>query len=831
MKKNTKTLNFITLFLLITILFWSVSSVFTIHANVETIPDIDTAIEEPNEEKEAVEKEGQLDEKEVEDEVKIEQDVNNVEEPQVNNAQVDIVESQDEVENLQELRDALANPTLTDIYLKTNVVIEVNGSPITLPNDRSINIHGNNATLTLGSGFTGRHFQSLTSNIKQEVSIENINFIGHNNLTKSYVEMFEEEVDNVNSTFIVGGGIHFIGEENISNYSTLNITGSTFKGCNAGKQDNGGAIRAEYVNVNIDNTLFEDNSVFIYNTSSTLAPGGGGVYLNKCNGVIENSTFNNNIAAAGGALLLNNSIDNTAYTVLLNNVKYNGNVARADGGAVATGGTWANNVQVDSCEFINNKASSNGGAFSHARGLRQNKHQFTNCLFKGNYAYYQGGAINVDALGDRRNRATSLEIVGCDFEENETNIIKHEPGSGYGGKGGAIWTDALENTIENSTFKNNKAFIGGAIYYDYLQSDNNYDNKLTISNAEFMANESTIDGGVIYLYESYARNKVVVLTNTIFQENVAGGDGGGIGFGYNWGGDGAYADIEIDANTIFNKNKASRATLLEAEAQQIIHDTNIKIEPREFSINYTEIFPNIAKIDKNYVYNNYDIINYFGPEIENKTVVFDLQNGNMNGQNSIANQIVFSNTKIENPGTPQKTDMIFDGWIPYYLDGTAVFSSLDRRWDFETDTFPETIDTHIILRAMWKGQEYTVQFDVQGGTPTISPQIFKSPDLVVNKIHIPNVPTKKGYSFGGWYTLPKGEGEKYDIGYTVNQDQTVYAYWIEDVYSKIEPKDSDNKKVKTGDSMDTRILICSCLLSLVVIIKVKLRKMESYYMK
>ena len=44
---------------------------------------------------------------------------------------------------------------------------------------------------------------------------------------------------------------------------------------------------------------------------------------------------------------------------------------------------------------------------------------------------------------------------------------------------------------------------------------------------------------------------------------------------------------------------------------------------------------------------------------------------------------------------------------------------------------------------------------------------------------LPAVPTKTGYSFGGWWTAVSGGGTQFIATTTVSADLTVYAKWTE----------------------------------------------------
>lgn len=71
---------------------------------------------------------------------------------------------------------------------------------------------------------------------------------------------------------------------------------------------------------------------------------------------------------------------------------------------------------------------------------------------------------------------------------------------------------------------------------------------------------------------------------------------------------------------------------------------------------------------------------------------------------------------------------------------------------------------------------YTVVFDANGGTGTMSPQEFTSGE---SQALMRNAFTYEGYTFSGWNTVRDGSGASYPDGYTltVSSDMTLYAQW------------------------------------------------------
>ena len=71
------------------------------------------------------------------------------------------------------------------------------------------------------------------------------------------------------------------------------------------------------------------------------------------------------------------------------------------------------------------------------------------------------------------------------------------------------------------------------------------------------------------------------------------------------------------------------------------------------------------------------------------------------------------------------------------------------------------------------GKTHTVEFDSKGGSKVAS-QDVKHGDLLEE----PKEPTRKGYSFEGWYTTSKADkNDKYDFEEPVKESFTLYAKW------------------------------------------------------
>lgn len=162
-------------------------------------------------------------------------------------------------------------------------------------------------------------------------------------------------------------------------------------------------------------------------------------------------------------------------------------------------------------------------------------------------------------------------------------------------------------------------------------------------------------------------------------------------------------------------------------------------------------------------------------EDENKiTVTFDAN----------CTEITFTQTKKVKPGeaygelptiTDARTGYTFDGWSAK-KDGSGKAVTAET-------VVAETKGDHT-LYARWKGNQYDLTFDLQGGkigeetTVAAAKVTYGS---MYGAMAIPNNPEKEGFKFVGWYLDAEGTGEKITMSTKVATaaNHTLYAKWKE----------------------------------------------------
>ena len=147
------------------------------------------------------------------------------------------------------------------------------------------------------------------------------------------------------------------------------------------------------------------------------------------------------------------------------------------------------------------------------------------------------------------------------------------------------------------------------------------------------------------------------------------------------------------------------------------------------------------------------------------TLEFDLAGGAAN--NPVSYTLEGLPLTLENPSRAGYT---FDGWSGTDIDGTAL-----------NLTIPANSIGNREYTAHWTANDYTLEFDAQGGTVS-SASITVTYDAAVGELPTPG---RTGYTFGGWYTGTGGAGTKYtaDTVYQTAGDLTLHACWTLNTYA------------------------------------------------
>ena len=252
----------------------------------------------------------------------------------------------------------------------------------------------------------------------------------------------------------------------------------------------------------------------------------GGAMYNEGTLILDNVTFNNNIAktpkaVGGGAMALVATRKNPVSTTIKNSTFTNNSTVsnpnyENNGGAIYVYGTYGqvgnNTLKISDSHFESNHTNKTGGAIGvNNLGPSVFEIEIKDTTFTKNNSTGYGGAIDVTTGGTGN---VTLNLDNATFNGNKSKSA-----------GGAIAYEKgnITSNIINSTFTNNTANNGGAIY--------NGIKNLEISNTIFDGNK-TNDGGKGGAIFNGVEGTINFQTETDkdinFVENVANGQGNDI---------------------------------------------------------------------------------------------------------------------------------------------------------------------------------------------------------------------------------------------------------------------------------------------------------------
>ena len=250
----------------------------------------------------------------------------------------------------------------------------------------------------------------------------------------------------------------------------------------------------------------------------------GGAMYNEGTLILDNVTFNNDIAktsraVGGGAMALVATKGNAVSTTIKNSTFTNNSTESSpgyknNGGAIYVYGTSGqvgnNTLNISDSHFESNHTNKTGGAIGvNNLGPSDFEIEIKDTTFTKNNSTGYGGAIDVTTGGTGN---VTINLDNATFNSNESS----------GSDGGAIAYEKgnITSNIINSTFTNNTANNGGAIY--------NGIKNLEISNTIFDGNKTNDGGkgGAIYNAGKISLNQTEFKqsTDTIYMANDSTAD-------------------------------------------------------------------------------------------------------------------------------------------------------------------------------------------------------------------------------------------------------------------------------------------------------------------
>ncbi|MDR2545133.1 MAG: hypothetical protein LBD03_06270, partial [Methanobrevibacter sp.] len=379
---------------------------------------------------------------------------------------------------------------------------------------------------------------------------------------------------------------------NVEKNSILNLTNLVLTGGND-STGNGGAIFSNGT-LNLEGCVVQDNtattggSIYI-NTNNTFSfintkilnnrgTLGAGVYIDGCNGVVKNTTFENNgnldpniyvfgsglfivknfdinitdsifngnKGGFGGGLEIMGSPDDMSSKAVISNSVFRDNEEIASGAGMSC--TYAN-VSILNSKFYNNKIDEKYDIYKYSNGAgvytAYCNLNIKNSEFRNNSGLYGSGLCNENG--------TNTSIEDCNFTDNvargygagmvvldgnldvkNTKFMNNSANMDTSiddNNGGGIYFFNGNIKIDNSTFKTNHAHHGGGL-------DTRFAN-VNIKNSLFDSNNAVYGGGV------YSREGTINMSNSALSNNTVSMNGGGI---YNLNGSTTIEKCNITSN-------------------------------------------------------------------------------------------------------------------------------------------------------------------------------------------------------------------------------------------------------------------------------------------
>lgn len=172
------------------------------------------------------------------------------------------------------------------------------------------------------------------------------------------------------------------------------------------------------------------------------------------------------------------------------------------------------------------------------------------------------------------------------------------------------------------------------------------------------------------------------------------------------------------------------------------------------------------------------------PSLDSYKITYQLNGGTNNAANpvkyTLADEVIFK--------APTRTGYTFEGW---YSDSacTKAFAEI-----------PEMTTGDLTLYAKWKANApsvYKITYKLNGGTNHKSnPATYSTKNITLKN------PTRKNYTFGGWYTDSKFKSKITTINAATKKDITIYAKW-----NKVSVKKASVKKVVNNSKKKAKVTI------------------------
>lgn len=550
--------------------------------------------------------------------------------------------------------------------------------------------------------------------------------------------------------------------------------GAVLQNNTAGKQGGGVIQGRENTIINIKGGLFKNNS----------SKSGGGVLFTNGKLNITGGTFKENKGKYGGALWIGSkstaNVENAAFINNQTTTSYGGAIwgskefivkdSTFEGNQAKWGGAiWGQkSMTIENSTFKDNEADM-GGALAMLDNMKMT---VKGSDFIGNSATY-AGAIYI------RTSAEESTMSGCNFTDNEATA-----------QGGAIWSNNAPISIEDSTFQNNG---NGTLYGGGLCV--NGDKTYNVKNSTFKGNKAKLGGGIFVMggklsVEGTTLESNIAETEKDQQGNISKGVGGAIL---------SLKAKDTNSEMVISKSKIKNNEALNG-AGVTVQSGNVEIKDTEFNGNDTK-----------------------GPEGDQDKRLGGALYVDVDANVNISDESKFIGNKAGLGGAifDASSDYSNPADISKYrnlkIEGTTLFKGNEARTGlhqppinfekFDNLLFSEKSDVphdKYMSKSLLNNYDINYQggllitYDANGGKFTDDESIKQELHKENDTITILEAPMREGYQFLYW------KGSKYNPGdsYIVKDNHAFVAQW-----NKIPELEVKDATINAGDEIDLKTLI------------------------
>ena len=142
---------------------------------------------------------------------------------------------------------------------------------------------------------------------------------------------------------------------------------------------------------------------------------------------------------------------------------------------------------------------------------------------------------------------------------------------------------------------------------------------------------------------------------------------------------------------------------------------------------------------------------------------------------------VAANGRLETANTANISGMPVPQNRPGYTFIGWFTSATERTTEFLGNT---TVNSNMTVFAHWEsgGTEVTIRFEGEGGTlpnglTYQERRLSPMSSILTSPVSAPTIPQREGYVFMGFYDMPNGGGQRWQLNHIIPGNMTVYARW------------------------------------------------------